>query len=212
VVEDTGEKIMYYNDLMKFRFACKVFDKKKRIANIDLDEILESIRLSPSSFGMEPWRVIVVKDKSLRSQIKEISWNQPQITDASNLLIFTTDIESIKADTQYVKDMFSRRELPQDMYEKYLEVYKNFTESMSECEFEQWAQKQCYIAAANAMNCAASLKIDSCPIEGFDKNALHKLLKLDESRGVALMIAFGYRDMEQSQRVRLDKDEIINYI
>ncbi|MDD3597799.1 MAG: NAD(P)H-dependent oxidoreductase [Sulfuricurvum sp.] len=200
-------------EAMAFRHACKKFDAEKQIPAEQFESILEVARLSPSSFGMEPWRLIVVRNAGLRKALKPSCWNQTQITDASELVIFTTDNNVVRSGTRYVKDMFSRRGLPSEAVETYMGVYKNYLAPIESDEvlLENWTAKQCYIAAANMMTYAATLKIDTCPIEGFDKENVEAILDLPEGHSVALICAFGYRVNPQSERKRLTAEQIIEY-
>jgi nitroreductase len=198
---------------MQFRHACKTFDSQKKIPVEQFEEILESIRLSPSSFGMEPWRILVIRDERLRKALKASCWNQSQITDASELVIFTTDNDTVRSDSTYVRTMFERRGMPSEAVDMYMGVYKNYLTSIEEDEvlLENWTAKQCYIALGNAMTCAAMMQIDSCPIEGFDKEEVEAILDLEYGHSVAVMCAFGYRVNAQSEQKRLEMKQIVEY-
>ncbi len=198
---------------MQFRHACKTFDSKKQIPTEQFEEILESIRLSPSSFGMEPWRILVIRDERLRKALKASCWNQSQITDASELVIFTTDNDIVRSDSPYVRKMFERRAMPAEMVETYVGIYGQFIEPLEEDELllENWTAKQCYIALGNAMTCAAMMQIDTCPIEGFDKEEVEAILDLEYGHSIAVMCAFGYRVNPQSEQKRLDLKQIVEY-
>ena len=200
-------------EAMQFRHACKRFDQEKQISEEQLETILEVGRMSPSSFGMEPWRMIVVQNDNLRKALKPSCWNQSQITESSVLIVFTTDNNSVKSDQSYVKKMFKRRELPDEAVQTYLGVYKNYLADIENDEIllQNWTAKQCYIACANMMTYAATVKIDSCAIEGFDKDAVEAILDLEEGRHVALMCAFGYRLNTQGDHKRLSLKEIVEY-
>ncbi len=205
------------NEFMKamaFRHACKRFDTGKKIPEDELTQLMEVIRLSPSSFGMEPWRVIVVRSSELKEKLRPLCWNQPQITECSELVLFTTDNESVKANTEYVKSMFSRRGLDAEMTAKYQQVYADYLSALEKDErlLENWTAKQCYIAAANLMTGAAALQIDSCPIEGFEKEKVEACLGLEQGQHAALIVALGYRTQPQSERARLEMDEIVKYM
>ncbi|MEJ2500215.1 MAG: NAD(P)H-dependent oxidoreductase [Campylobacterales bacterium] len=199
-----------FADAMQFRHACKRF-REEKIPETQFGQILEFGRMSPSSFGMEPWRFLVIDDAGLRETLRPYCWDQPQITECSHLLVITADNESIRPGTEYVKAMFARRGLPEEAYGRYLEVYKNHMTPQfhSREAVEAWTHKQCYLAAANMMTGAAALGIDSCPIEGFEKANVEAALDLGPSRSVALIIAFGYRRNEPSAHFRLRPEEII---
>jgi nitroreductase len=198
---------------MAFRHACKAFDTEKQIPTEQFEQILEVIRTSPSSFGMEPWRLIVVRKPELRKALKSACWNQNQITDSSELIIFTTDNDAVRSDSPYVRKMFERRGLPSEAVDAYMGVYKNYLTPIEEDEIllENWTAKQCYIALANAMTYAATLEIDSSPIEGFNKEEVEAILDLEYGHSVAVICAFGYRVKEQSAQKRLDLKQIVEY-
>ena len=198
---------------MAFRHACKRFDTAKAIPSEQFENILEVCRTSPSSFGMEPWRLIVVRNEKLRKALKASCWNQNQITEASELVIFTTDNDIVRSDSPYVRTMFERRSMPAEMVDTYMGIYKNYLAPIEEDEIllENWTAKQCYIALANAMTYAATLEIDTCPIEGFDKEEVEAILDLEYGHSVAVICAFGYRVNEQSPQMRLPLKSIVEY-
>jgi len=201
-------------EAMNFRHACKVFDENKKIESEDLDFILEVGRLSPSSFGMEPWKFLVVQNQELKEKLRPFCWNQPQITTCSDLVVILSKIDDLKPQNEYVGKMFARRNLSQENYEKYLNLYANhLSHTMSSDEnILAWGARQCYIALGNMMSGAASIGIDSCPIEGFEKEKIEEILQLDSSRyQLAVIVAFGYRINEQSEKLRLNKEEIVSY-
>lgn len=200
-------------EAMKFRHACKNFDTSKSIPTEQFEELLEVCRTSPSSFGMEPWRLLVIRNEKLRQALKSSCWNQNQITEASELVIFTTNNDIVRSDSPYVRKMFERRGMGAEMVDIYMGVYKNYLEPI-ECDevlLENWTAKQCYIALANMMTFAATLEIDSCPIEGFDKEEVEAILDLEYGHSVAVICAFGYRINPQSAQMRLPLTTIVEY-
>ena len=196
-------------DSLHFRHACKLFDEAKKISSEDLHFILEAGRLSPSSFGMEPWHFIVVQNQKLKEKIRPACWNQPQITSCSDLLIITAKVDA-PARRDYYEKMFSRREMPREMLQKYLDVYQQFIDGLH--SVYGWTARQCYIAASNIMSYAAMIGVDSCPIEGFEKEKLEEILGLNASKEqVALVVALGYRVDDQSEKQRLPFDEVVTF-
>ncbi|MDD3475989.1 MAG: NAD(P)H-dependent oxidoreductase [Sulfurimonas sp.] len=202
-------------DVMDFRHACKLFDEDKKISDADIREILEAGRKSPSSFGMEPWKFLVITNKELKAKIRPYCWNQPQITSCSHLIVILSAIESLKVESGMPEMRFKRRDMPQEKLDSYVELYANHLKNTldSDDNIYCWSARQAYIAAANMMTCAAALKIDSCPIEGFDREELQNVLGLDISKyQVALVIPFGYRANPQSSQLRLAFDEVVEFI
>ncbi len=203
-----------FMDAMHFRHACKRFKVNETIPSDQFEEILEIARLSPSSFGMEPWRFIVVQSDEVKEKLRPVCWDQPQITECSHLVVLTTANTDVLQDTEYVKTMFSRRGLDEEVTQQYVGVYANYLAPIEAAEkgVENWTAKQCYIAAGNMMTGAASMKVDSCPIEGLEKEKVEAVLGVDSDHSVALIIAFGYRLNLQSERKRLKMDEIVAYL
>ena len=208
---------MNYLEILKFRHACKIFDESKKIGAGEFDFILEAGRLSPSSTGLEQWDFLVVQNKELREKIKAVSWNQAQITSCSHLVVILAKIKEIKVGSSYIDKMIARRAdknieaiaARQKFYHDFL--LSNFKND-DELTF-QWSHEQCMIAATNMMNAAASLGIDSCPIEGFDRHALNEILGLDESeKRVAILVPFGYRLNPQPEKLRRQRAEVVTWI
>lgn len=206
---------MNYIELLNHRFACKIFDENKTISADNEHIILEAARLSPSSFGLEPWKLLVIKNKELRERLKPACWNQNQITQSQFLVIFLSrNAQNFRGQTDYVKEKVSRKKLPQEMQDGYLNMIGNF---MMGVETTEWAKRQCYIALSNMLNAAKSIEIDSCPIEGFSPEDVTKILRenttinLDDFN-VCVMAAFGYANMQQPPKFRAKKEDIIQII
>ena len=188
------------------RYACKLFDPKWRLSKEQVENILEYGRLSPSSFGMEPWRFVVVEDQKHKEALRPLCWNQPQITTCSHLVILLADKAAVQ-DPEYIEAMFGRRGLNQEATAAYIERYKEF---LAKQDISCWVQKQCYIAAANMMTGTSEDGIDSCPIEGFEKEKLERYLGLDTSKQeVALLIAFGKCAKEAPKKQRLPLQKLV---
>jgi nitroreductase len=208
---------MEKNDFMKamnFRHACKIFDDTKKISNEDLKFILEVGRLSPSSFGMEPWKFLVVQNQELKEKLRPFCWDQPQITTCSDLVVILSKIDDLKPQNEYVGKMFARRNLSQEYYEMYLAKYANHLQkTMSSDEnILAWGARQCYIAMGNMMTGAASIGIDSCAIEGFEIEKVEEILNIDTTQyRLAVIVSFGYRINPQSTKFRLSIDEVVEY-
>ncbi len=196
-------------DILYFRHACKVFDTNKSIEPEILETILEGGRLSPSSFGMEPWKFIVIKNNSLRKKLQKVCWNQAQITDSSELIAIIALTDVVK-DVDYYSRMFERRRLDKDKTLAYIKRYESYIESLS--SIEEWVKRQCYIAATQMMITASSLGVDSCPIEGFEPSKVDELLQLPKEHKTALLLPLGYRVNEASEKLRKSFSEIVETI
>jgi len=207
-----------------FRHACKVFDAEKKISEEDFATILEVARLSPSSFGFEPWKFLVVQNMELREKLKEVTWGaQGTLPTASHfVVVLARKQKSMLASSEHITHMmYDVHKLPEEMAEKRREIYRNFQESdfkllESERATFDWACKQTYIALGNMMSTAAMLGVDSCPIEGFQAEALEKVMQENfgidtEEFGVSVMVAFGYRVDAQKRKTREELEKITTW-
>ena len=204
-----------FMDAMDFRHACKVFDESKKISDEDMKYILEIGRKSPSSFGMEAWKYLVITNEELKAKLRPACWDQVQVTSCSHLVVILAGIDSVKVESGLPKKKFSRREIPQETLDFYLGLYASHLEKTlsSDENIYSWTSKQSYIAAGNMMSGAAFIGIDSCPIEGYDKEQIEDILELDTSKyQLSLVLPFGYRINEQSSQLRLDFDEVVEFI
>lgn len=199
---------------MTFRHACKKFDPTRQIPADEFQQILEFGRLSPSSFGMEHWHFVVVQTPALREKLREACWGQPQITESSHVVVILAKTAAVEPYSEYVLRLFGRRGLPADAEQAYLARYAahNDNEIKPYLNTFAWSSKQCYIALANMMTGAASMGIDSCPIEGFSKPGVEEVLAVDTSQyGAAVVVAFGYRAGEQAPKLRQPLADLVEY-
>lgn len=204
-----------FSQAMNFRHACKIFDETKTVSDEDMRFILEAGRKSPSSFGMEPWKFLVITSQELKEKLRPVCWNQIQVTSCSHLVIVLANIESLKVESGEVEKRFTRREMSQESLDMYMGLYASHLEKTlsSHENIYAWSSKQTYIAVANMMSAAAFIGIDSCPIEGFEKESVEEILQLDVNKHqVALVLPFGYRINPQSEQIRLDFDEVVEFI
>ncbi len=206
------------NDFTKaihFRHACKVFDENKKISDEEMHYILEAGRKSPSSFGMEAWKFLVITNEDLKAKLRPYCWDQVQITSCSHLVIILAGIENVKVESGIPKKRFMRRDMPQETLDFYMDIYaKHLKKTLSTDEnIYAWTARQSYIALGNMMTAAAFIGIDSCPIEGFEKENVEEVLGLDTSKyQVAVIVPFGYRLNAQSTQLRVPFDEVVEFI
>ncbi len=204
-----------FMEAMDFRHACKVFDESKKIRDEDMKYILEAGRKSPSSFGMEPWKFLVITNGELKEKLKPYCWNQPQVTTCSHLVIVLAAIDGVKPSSGIPRAKFGRREMPEEKYNFYLDLYvKHLSQTLSSDEnIYAWTSKQTYLAVANMMTAGAVKGIDSCPIEGFEKDKVEEVLGLDTSKyQLSLVLPFGYRINPQSKQLREPIENIVEFI
>lgn len=208
----------------QFRHATKEFDETKKVSNEDIDFILKTANLSPSSFGFEPWHFIVVQDKELRELLKPVAWGAPLKLDTASHFILGLSMKAsmTKWDSKYIMHMMKDvKQFPEDVIEMYSKFYKEFQERDfnldSDKKLFDWASKQTYIALGNMMTSAALIGIDSCPIEGFHQEKTEALLRekfgVDTDKyGLSYMAAFGYRKTEpQFEKSRRNFEDIVTW-
>ncbi|MGE0052061.1 MAG: NAD(P)H-dependent oxidoreductase [Arcobacter sp.] len=206
-----------FMEAMDFRHACKIFDETKKISDEDMKFILEAGRKSPSSFGMEAWKFLVITNEELKAKLRPACWEQPQITTCSHLVVVLAGIESVKPESGIPALRFGRREMPQEKKDFYNKLYKDHLTVTKVLDSDEnvfaWTAKQTAFAAANMMTAAAIKGIDSCPIEGFDKAKVEEILGLDTKKyQLSLVLPFGYRINPQSSQMRLAFDEVVEFI
>ncbi|GGD44136.1 NAD(P)H-dependent oxidoreductase [Muriicola marianensis] len=207
-----------YLESLNWRYATKKFDTDKKISERDLNLLVEATRLSASSFGLQPYHVFVVTDPEIRTQLKEVSWGQSQITDASHLFVFankkTFGPELIDS---YLSEVSNVREIPQEGLKAYGDFMKSKLIPLPEEVKESWAAKQTYLAVGNLLSAAGVMEIDSCPMEGFEVEAYDRILKLDEKDlTTSVVVALGYRSEEDEtqhfKKVRRPKESLFTHI
>lgn len=204
------DKKKLFLDMMNHRFACKLFSEQK-IPKEDLEFILEAGRLSPSSFGVEQWKFVVVQNQEIKDAIEKVAWNQKQISTSSDLLVILAR-KDVRSSDAYTKTQLKRWGLSQEGFDSFIGLYKSWVDGRDDHTIEMWSEKQCYIAAGNMMSAAAFIGIDSCPIEGFMSDKVDEILGLDTSIfQSALVIPFGYRASEQRGKHRLSFDEVVEF-
>ncbi|NDV96253.1 NAD(P)H-dependent oxidoreductase [Dysgonomonas sp. 521] len=192
---------------LQWRYATKKFDPAKKVEQKLINEIIEAAWLAPTSSGLQPFEVIEITNQELKEQIVPIAFNQQQVADCSHLLVFAAwdNYTEQRIDTIYKYTTEGREQNP-DQYKDYTDrLKKAYLQRPAEVNFEH-AARQAYIAFGFSMAMAAELRIDSTPMEGFDNNALDKLLKLNE-RGLksVTILPLGYRDAENDWLVNLKK-------
>jgi len=207
-----------------YRHATKEFDSTKKVAEEDINFILKTANLSPSSFGFEPWHFVVVQDKELRELLKPVAWGAPAKLDTASHFILGLSMKApmTKWDSDYIMHMMKDvKQFPEDVITMYTDFYKKFQESDFNLDTDKklfdWATKQTYIALGNMMTAAALQGIDSCPIEGFDEEKTEAVLRdkfdIDTDKyGLSFMLAFGYRKEDPPHaKTRRNLEDIVTW-
>lgn len=201
-------------ETQNWRYATKKFDATKKVSDSDLEILKESIRLSASSYGLQPYKVLIIENPELRAKLQPASWGQTQIVDASHLLVFANykTIDNSHID-EYVENIIKTRKISLESISGYADFMKQAISQKSETEKNIWNQKQTYIALANLLAAAAELKIDVTPMEGFVPDQYNEILGLDKlNLNAALVATVGYRHEEDATqhyvKVRKSNEEL----
>ena len=200
---------------LHWRYAVKRFDPDRTISPEIWTAIEESLVLTPSSFGLQPWRFIIVTDPELKAQLPAVSWGQMQPKDCSHMVVIAT---LRKMDAQYVDDFLESvaraRNVSIDSLANYRKVILGFLTSSSE-RIGDWATQQGYIALGQLMATAAFLGVDACPMEGIEPAKYDRLLGLESGQyATRVACAMGYRHIEDgyagNTKVRFDSSKVIH--
>ena len=193
-------------EALKWRYAVKRMTGEK-VPQGKVDIILEAIRLAPTASGIQPFSVLMIKDRALLEKVRPVANNQPQITEASHLLVFAAWDNITPEKVDYVHDQIAReRELPEGALASTITRLKGFFGGLTQEQRFQWAARQTYIAFGIAIAAAAIERVDATPMEGFKNAELDELLGLKE-RGLrsTSLLALGHRDLANDRLVHLKK-------
>ena len=213
-ISERGIKPLSILNALNWRYATKIFDKNKIVPDDTFELLLESLRLSPSSIGLQPWKFIVVTNKTIRQQMMELSMQQTQITDASHLIVLCS-LQTL--DERYLDSLIAYEKFQNNGHsslEQFETVALSFIKSKSNEQLRQWLAEQVYIALGFLLSACAMLHIDACPMEAFDHGKVNKLLDLHklgiESR---VAVAIGYRaandEHAKQNKLRWPKKDVV---
>ena len=205
-------------DLLKqlnWRYATKKFDNSRKLSPELLNKLLEATNLSASSFGLQPYNVLVIENDELREKLKSAAWNQPQLTDASQVIVFAANnnLSANDADN-FIKHVAQVRNLPLEALNEYGDMIKSSIQSRPQEVLTAWAARQAYIALGFLLVSCAIEQVDACPMEGFDNDKFDELLDL-KSKGLTsvVMATIGYRAKDDGyqhlKKVRKPLNELI---
>lgn len=200
---------------LEWRYATKAFAKDPLPATLAA-ALLESLRLAPSSYGLQPWKFFVIENPAIRAQLRPLSWNQSQITDASHLIVLAHRTEITEKDVNdFFNQMVSERKADAAAIEPYRQLMlTNVVQGLDAASQRAWAARQVYLALGQLMTSAATLGVDTCPIEGLDP------VKYDEILGLAgsgyqtiVACAVGYRSPDDKyagmKKIRFPASRVI---
>ena len=205
-------------DKLNWRYATKKFDATKKLSAEQLNTLLDAVQLAPSSAGLQAYKVLVVENPEIRTQLREAAHGQPQLTDASHVIIFAAETN---LDEAYVKTYIDRIAATRNMDRSLLAGFEqNITANinrMTEDVKIVWNHKQAYIALGVLLSAAADMGIDACPMEGFAAGKFDEILGLKELGLTSTVIApIGFRAADdvfsQAAKVRRPKEELFIHI
>jgi nitroreductase len=190
---------------LNWRFAVKKFDENKKVNEVDVQQIKDAIRLAPSSFGLQPFKVLIIQDKELLAKLKGASMNQTQFDGCSHLFVFIANADMHGRITEYCdlaehksQGMFNRLKSEATM--------RGFAVLLGATGRIKWASEQTYLAAGLAIAQCSLMNIDSCPMGGFNEAEYKEILNLKEDENAVLILPIGYRSEGPAyQRTRFDE-------
>lgn len=196
-------------DALNWRYATKKFDNSKSVSDADLSTLKQAVNLTATSFGLQPFRVLIVTDQATKDKLRAAAYDQGQVSDASHIFVFAAKLD---VTPEYVDDFIKltaeTRDIPLESVEGYGEYIKGSIASKDQTFIQNWNKRQAYIALGSLLAAAGELQVDSCPMEGFDAAKFDEILGLKEKGLTATVIApIGYRHADdhaaQYAKVRL---------
>lgn len=203
---------------LNWRYATKKFDASKKVSQDNLDLLKESIRLSASSYGLQLYKVLIIENEAIKEQLKPASYGQSQITDTSHLFVFCnyTNTNNKHVD-EYLQLKADIQNLKVEDLQGSGDFMKGALSYKSEEEMNNWTAKQTYIALGNLLAASAELKIDACPMEGFEPQKYNEVLGLtNKGLNASVIVAVGYRSTEDqtqfAKKVRKSTETLFEII
>ncbi len=205
-------------DLLNKRYACKKYDPAKKVAPDDIEYLMEAVRLAPTSFGLQAFKVLVIADPEIKKQLRPLSWNQSIIEDASHVFVFC-NYSGFKEETLEKYAGLRARIQNKKMEDvlPYIQYIRNTIGKYDPEQFNSWASKQTYIALGHLLIAAAEKGLDATPVEGFEKSAYDQFFNLG-SKGLAssVVAVVGYRTPDEynqfNNKVRKVSEELFDII
>ncbi len=200
---------------LNWRYATKKFDPTKKISDKDFKTLKDSLILTPTSYGLQLLKFIIVQNPQTREALKKVSWNQSQVTDCSHFVVFTARDSITEADVdRLIKRQSEIRDLPLENLAGFKDMMMNNLVLKPHPDPLTWTKKQTYIAMGFLLETAALLKIDSVPMEGLDPLAYDEILNLNGTGyKTAMAVALGYRSADDKyqfmKKVRLKESDLL---
>ena len=201
-------------DKLNWRYATKRYDVSKKLSKQELETLLHAVQLSPSSYGIQPYKILVITNPEVREKLREVGYNQPQITEASHLFVFAIhDQFDTSHIDEYAENIAETRGLKLEDIAGFVDLMKSIVNSKNAEELKVWNSKQAYIALGVLLETAAILDLDASPMEGFDAAKFDEVLNLKEQNLTSVVIAgVGHRstedDVQHYKKVRKAKENL----
>jgi nitroreductase len=212
----TNEELI---EKLTWRYAVKRFDATRKISDADWKTLEDALILSPSSYGLQPWKFYVVTDENVKKELLPHAWNQPQIVESSHLIVIAAKQNANPSDIEkYVDRIVEVRGTKREDLEMLKGMMLNSQKMATESGFiNEWSARQCFIALGNIMTAAAMLEIDACPMEGFIPPEFDRVLGIKEEGFASVVVcAVGYRSSEdwlgKLPKVRYENSVVVKHI
>ena len=203
---------------LDWRYATKLFDATKKLNDQQLELLLDAVQLTPSSYGLQPYQIIVVSDQAIKEQLKAAAYGQTQLADASHVFVFATtkNYTTVHVD-EYAENIIKTRDISIDAIKGFVDVMKGTVNSRNQTELANWNARQAYISLGILLQTASLTEIDACPMEGFDTAQFDKILGLEDKNLTSVVIApvvFRSEDdaYQHLQKVRKSKEDLFIHI
>lgn len=199
---------------LEWRYATKKFDSSQRVTDEHIDQLKQAINLAATSYGLQPFRVLVVTDQATKEKLKEAAYGQSQMTDASHVFVFAHKLD---ISDEYVDDYMNRiaqtRNVSIEKLQGFGNTIKGSIKGKSTEDIREWNRRQAYIGLGHLLVAAADIRVDVCPMEGFDAQQVDEILGLPEmglSTAVAAPVGFRSEDdsLQSATKVRLPQEEL----
>lgn len=200
---------------LEWRYAVKKFDDQKILDQLQIDTLKKAFNLTATSYGLQPIKLLVIKNKEIQQQLVAHSWNQQQVLQASHLLVICVDTKLDETDVEkYFERVQEIRNTPEEIINSFRDFLKNTIASKSTEDLLSWGKNQAYLALGNLLTVCANEKIDSCPMEGFIPEKYDEVLNLREKNLTSvLVLPVGHRAkddvMNSQKKVRKNLEEIV---
>lgn len=204
---------------LNWRYAVKKFDAERKISGEDWEMLKRTLLLTPTSYGLQPYKFIIITDQETKEKLVPTAWGQKQISDCSHLVVIAAKTELTAEDVEhYINRVVEVREVTRESQEDFAQILQGFTQKLrDDGKTIEWATRQAYIALGFLLEAAALIQVDSCPMEGFLPDAVNEVLDLKpQNLTAAVLCPLGYRAADdwlgKLAKVRLPENEILQHI